>query len=173
MIKLILINLIRFAFLILFQVLFLKNLSLYSLAVPYLYVLFILLLPLELPAWALFILAFSLGISVDIFSNSLGVHASACVFMAFGRILLLKVFTPKGGYEGETNPSLENMGLRWFFTYTTILVILHHLFLFNIEVFRVNEFFLTLTRALLSSIFTISLIMLSQYLFIQNRSRRV
>ncbi len=171
MIRLLFSNTSRFIFLVIFQVLILNNIQLFNVLNPYLYILFILLLPLDIPAWALLMLGFMLGLSVDLFSDTAGIHAAATVFMAFCRPLVLIIVTPRGGYENEPVPTLNNMGSRWFITYSSILVFMHHLVLFNIEVFRFNEFPITLLRILLSSIFTMVLVILSQYFFSSNRTR--
>lgn len=172
MIRLFLINIVRFFVLVLFQVLFLKNFSLYNLAIPWFYVLFILLLPLQTSNFLLFLLSFLLGLSVDMFSNSPGLHAAACTVMAFCRILLIRIITPRDGYEMGMEPGIKGMGLRWFLIYSTVLVLVHHLVLFNLEVFRLNEMVISSVRAISSSVFTIFLIILSQYLFSSKRQRK-
>jgi hypothetical protein len=131
--------------------------------VPYVYILFILLLPFETPRWALLIMAFLLGLSVDIFTNTPGMHAAATVFMAFLRPFILNLDEPRDGYEPGTFPRLYYYGFPWFLKYTLILTLVHHFTLFYIEVFRFSDFFPTLLRVLLSSLLSITLIMLSQY----------
>ena len=75
------INLIRFVLLVFIQVFLLKNITLYDLSTPYLYILFILLLPFETPNILLFPLAFILGITIDAFCNTPGLHAATCVLL--------------------------------------------------------------------------------------------
>jgi rod shape-determining protein MreD len=156
-------NIIRFIILVLVQVLILNNIQLGGYINPYLYVLFILLLPIETPKWLILFLSFFIGIGVDMFSNTMGLHAAASVFMGFCRPYLLKVLAPREGYATETKLSLKSMSLRWFLTYGGILVFLHHLFLFYTEAFRFTEFFHTLLRVILSSFFSILLIIICQY----------
>jgi rod shape-determining protein MreD len=155
----------RFVVLILVQVLILNNILVGGFINPYLYVLFILLFPLESPKLLLLVLAFFLGLGIDMFSNTMGMHAAASVFMAFCRPYFLKLIAPRDGYDFERTPSIQAMGLKWFLTYTGILVLLHHAVLFYTEVFRLNEFFHTLLRVVLSSSLTIILILITQYLF--------
>ena len=163
---------LRFFVLILVQVLLLNNIQLGGYINPYLYVLFILLLPLETPNWLLLLLAFLLGLGIDMFTNTMGMHAGACVFMAYCRPYITKLISPRDGYDMDTPPTLQNLGLNWFLTYSIVLVLLHHLFLFYIEVFRLHEFFPTLLRAILSSILTVTLILISQYLFYKIKSEK-
>lgn len=156
---------ISFILLLTLQILVLNNIQLSGFINPYLYVLFILILPFETPKWMLLILAFIMGMVVDLFSHTPGMHTSATLFMAFLRPYVLEFFSPRDGYETETYPILRYYGLNWFLKYTTILVLAHHLFLFYVEVFRFSDFFLTLGRALASSVFTIILVLISQYFY--------
>jgi hypothetical protein len=163
MIKLLGRNIIRLIVLVLVQILVFNNIQFSGYVVPYIYILFILLLPFETPRWLLLLAAFTLGISVDLFTQTPGMHAAASVFMAFLRPWVLGMSAPRDGYEPGTYPRLYYYGFQWFLRYTVILVLAHHLVLFYIEVFRFSEFFSTLLRVLLSSLFSIILIILSQY----------
>ncbi len=163
MIKLLARNIIRFATLVLVQILVLNNIQVSGYIVPYFYVLFILLMPFETPGWLLLFTAFALGLSVDMFVQTPGMHAAATVFMAAFRPYVLRINAPRDGYETGTYPRVHYLGLEWFFKYTAILVLIHHLVLFYLEVFRISDFFSTLLRVLLSALFSIVLIILSQY----------
>lgn len=164
MINLVLRNIIRFVFLVFLQVLILNNINLGGYINPYFYVLFILMLPFETPKWLLLMSAFLLGLSVDMFSDTAGLHASACVFMAYCRPYILNVVSSKQEYELGIRPTIRDLGFNWFFSYSLILVSIHHLLLFYLEVFGFGEFFHTLLRSLLSIVFTMILLILSQYL---------
>lgn len=164
MVRIVINNIIRFVFLVLFQAIVLNHIGLFNMVNPYLYVLFILLMPLNTPLYLLLCTSFLLGLTIDSFSSTGGIHAAASVFMAFCRPLILLLTTSKGGLDHQSTPNLHTMGIQRFFTYTTILVFLHHLALFNIEIFRFSEFHITLLRTIFSSIFTVFLIILSQYL---------
>lgn len=163
---------LRFFVLVLVQVLILNNIQLGGYVNPYMYVLFILLLPMETPKSLLLLLAFVLGLTIDMFTNTMGMHAGACVFMAYCRPYVTKVISPRDGYDMDTTPTIQNLGLNWFSTYSIILVLLHHFVLFYLEVFRLHEFFSTFFRIIFSSILTVSLILLSQYLFYKTRSEK-
>jgi len=170
--RVILLNLLRFITLVFIQVFLLKNISLYDLSTPYLYILFILILPFETPNLLLFPLAFILGLTIDAFYDTPGLHAMACVLLAFVRILFISITVQKEGFDNEPEPTLSLMGFRWFFTYTLILTLFHHFFLFILEVFRFSEIQYTLARALLSSIFTVFLILISGLLFYKSKERK-
>ena len=168
----ILINLIRFVVLVLVQVFLLKNITLYDLSIPYLYILFILLLPFEIPNFLLFAMAFLTGLVIDAFYDTPGLHASACVLLAFVRILFISITVQKDGFDNDPEPTLSVMGFRWFFTYASILTLFHHFFLFNLEVFSLNEIQYTFTRFVLSSIFTVFLMVVTGLLFFRRKERK-
>ena len=169
--RIILINLLRFVVLILLQVFLLRNITLYNLATPYPYILFILLLPFEIPNILLFILSFGLGLTLDAFYDTPGLHAAACTLLAFVRVQFINITVQKDGFDNEPEPTLSVMGFRWFFTYVLILTVIHHFFLFTLEVFRLSELQYTLSRFALSSIFTVFLILISGLLFFRKKER--
>jgi len=171
MIRTIILNLLRFIVLIFIQVFLLKNISLYNLSTPYLYILFILLLPFNTPNLLLFALAFVLGITIDSFYDTPGLHAAACVLLAFVRTIFINLTVQKEGFDNEPEPTLANMGFTWFLTYTAILTLFHHFLLFNLEVFRFSEIQYTFSRILLSAVFTIFLIIISGLLFYRRKER--
>src|SRR5476651_2122686 len=94
----IIINFIRFVVLIFVQVFLLKNITLYNLSIPYLYILFILLLPFEIPNILLFVLAFVMGLSIDAFYDTPGLHAAACTLLALVRIIFISLTVQKDGF---------------------------------------------------------------------------
>jgi len=130
---------------------------------PYFYVLFIILMPFETPRWLLLLTAFLLGVSVDLFTNTLGMHAAASVFMAFLRPWILSIFAPRDGYEQDTFPRIFFYGFNWFLRYSLVMVFFHHLALFYLEVFHFQDFLSTFLRVILSTLVTTATIILSQY----------
>jgi rod shape-determining protein MreD len=157
-------NIIRMIFLVLFQVAVLDNIRLGGYINPYMYILFILLLPFETPKWLLLISAFVLGLSVDMFSDTIGIHTAACVFMAFCRPGVLNLISSKQEYEQGISPTIRDLGVKWFFSYSLILVVAHHIPLFFLEVFSFREFLQTLLRIGLGIAFTMFLLLLSQFI---------
>jgi hypothetical protein len=120
----------------------------------------------------LFLLAFILGLTVDAFYDTPGLHAASCVLLAFVRILFISITVQKDGFDNEPEPTLSIMGFRWFLTYALVLTLLHHFFLFNLEVFRFSELEYTLTRLILSSVFTVFLMLVSGLLFFRKKERK-
>jgi rod shape-determining protein MreD len=121
---------------------------------------FIILLPVEIPSWLLLLLSFATGMTVDFFSGSPGMHSSATVLAGFVRPYILRVVSPRDGYNPGSDPSMLTYGFAWFLTYTFLIVLVHHTALFYLEVFRLSDFFRTLWRVFLSSIFSITFILL-------------
>ena len=154
---------LMFIGLVLTQVLVLNHIQFSGFVNPYIYILFVLLLPLNSPRYAVLLLAFLIGITIDIFSNSLGVHAFATVFAAYFRPYVIRLISNRE--EDMSNyPGLMQTQSRWFLGYITIMVVLHHTVLFYLEVFTFHNFFETLFRIFVSSVFTIFAIVLSQFI---------
>lgn len=164
-------NIIRFILLVLIQVFVLNNIRINGYVNPYIYVLFILLLPFEIPGWLLLISSFALGLSVDIFSHTPGLNAAASVLMAFCRPTVIRLLSGNKGIEPGEKPGISDMGFRSFFLYSLILIFIHHLLLFYIEIFRFNEFMDTFYRVIMSTAASLVLIILIQYLFIRKDSK--
>jgi len=164
MINLVSRNIFRFIFLVFFQVFVLNNIQLGGYINPYMYVLFILMLPFETPKWLLLVSSFLLGLFIDMFSDTIGVHAAACVFIAYCRPAVLRVVSSKKEYEPGIYPVIRDLGFRWFFSYSLILVSVHHILLFFLEIFSFREFFNTIFRSFSSIIFTMLLLVISQYI---------
>jgi len=156
---------VLFFVLIFLQVMIFNNIQITSLGIfPFIYVIFIILLPFETPKWLLLISAFALGIIIDFFSDTYGLHASATVLMAFARPGILQFNAPRDGYEAGTQPRIFYYGFEWFLRYAVVLIFIHHLFFFYVEAFNFHDFFISLLKVILSTIFTGTFIVISQYL---------
>ncbi len=165
-------NIIRFLLLVLLQVLLLNKINLYGYLNPFVYILFILLLPFETPGWLLLVLSFITGFTIDIFSGTPGLHTAATVLAGFARPAVIKLVGEREEYDASMYPSLQNMGLKWFLTYTVILVFLHHAALNFLDVFSFTEFFRTLLRIIISTAFTVLFIILLQYIIVSRKGKR-
>lgn len=170
MILVVLRHLLRFLLLISLQILILNNIQLGTFINPFLYVLFLLWLPVNMPKLLSLPIALLTGLTIDMFQNTPGMHAAACLLMIYVRPYWLKMIAPRDGYDIETEPSIKKLGFAWYMAYSTLLVFVHHFFLFFIEVFRFSEFFDTLMRIALSSILTLLLIIIAQYLTTKPKS---
>lgn len=141
---------------------------------PFIYPLFILMLPFDVKGWVLLIWAFFTGLTIDMFSDTMGMHASASVFMAFLRPFIIRLISVKSDFEPGSEPRIDNNGFLWIFIYTSLLIFFHHTILFFVETFRLNEIFHVLFRALLSSVLSTLIIMLAHLLMAKpSRYRKV
>jgi len=153
----------RFVLLILIQVFLLNNINLMGYINPYLYVLFIILYPVTGNKTTLIILSFLLGLSIDIFENSGGVHAAASVCIAYIRSGILR-YSFGLSYE-HNNIKLSRATPAEKITYIGSMILIHHLILFLLEVFNFNHILLVLKSTLFSGIFSFILIYSSIVLF--------
>ncbi|MCW5518711.1 rod shape-determining protein MreD [Aureitalea sp. L0-47] len=158
-----LVNAVRFIVLVLVQVILLNNINLFGYVNPYLYVLFIIVYPFSGNKSLLIGLAFVLGLSIDIFSDSGGIHAAACSFLAYVRPAFLKVSFGVSYEYNMVKISTAAIGER--LTYISLMVFTHHLILFSLEIFNFNHILLILKSTLFSGIFSVVLIFCTILLF--------
>ncbi|WNH11116.1 rod shape-determining protein MreD [Thalassobellus suaedae] len=157
------INSIRFFVLILIQVLICNHVNFLGYINPYIYVLFIVLYPTKNNRILFILLSFLLGLSIDLFSDSGGIHAAASVLIAYARPVLLR-FSFGVQYENYAL-KFENLEFGSKLVYISLLTIIHHTVLFYLEIFSVSKIILILQKTLFSSIFTILLCMLITIIF--------
>lgn len=158
-------NGLRFIVLLLLQVLILKNIVILPPYIQFIiYPLFILMLPFSLEPAIVLLLAFFMGLCVDMFYDSLGLHAGALVITAFARGIVSQAMEPRGGYKNTHFPTRSVMGTAWFIQYAAILMTIHLLFYFFYEVFLFSKIGLVLIQTILSFIASMILIVLYQYI---------
>ncbi|MFD0835234.1 rod shape-determining protein MreD [Mariniflexile aquimaris] len=153
----------RFILLVLLQVLLFNNINFLGYINPYIYLMFIALFPVKNNRAIIIFLSFLIGLSVDIFSDTGGIHAAACVFVAYIRPVILK-FSFGMIYEHQTI-KFNTVEFGEKLTYISILTAIHHFVLFYLEIFSISKITLILQKTLYSSIFTILLIILITIIF--------
>ncbi len=168
--KLVFINIVRWILLLFIQVFLLRNLGFYNLATPFVYVLFLLLLPFRTPNLLLYLIAFVTGITLDAFYDTIGVHIAASVTLIYVRILFINVSVNRDGFD-EPEPTLGNMGFKWFSLYALLCIFAHHLVLYLLEAFKLTELSYTLTRCLFSGLFTMLTVLLIEFIFYNRKLR--
>lgn len=149
----------RFFILAALQVLILNNIQISGYLSPYVYILFVMLLPAKMPKAMVLGLAFIMGFTMDVFADSYGIHTAATVLLAYIRPSILSLVSIKGGEDLEAI-SIKQLRLGRFFTYTGILCLIHHFTLFYLEAFRWSEFLDTFGRAFFSTLVSLLLILL-------------
>lgn len=153
-----------FLFVVLLQVLILNNVLFLGYVNPYLYIIFLFLFPLKKDRFRFLFIAFLLGLSIDIFSDSGGIHAFSTLTIAYFRLFFIKVFFSK--YEVDYpffNLSLEPFGKK--FNYVATLTLIHHFILFSFANFSFHNFSQVLLNTLYSSVFTLLLYFPIVYIF--------
>ncbi len=159
-------NITRFIFFILIQVFVFNNIPpLHHLVNPYIYFLFILWLPFRMGRRTLMIYAFALGLSLDFFTKTPGLHAACCVLIAYLRPFIINFLIPTEGIANFDEPSIKSMGFVPYFTYVIILTFFHHAFLFLLEALQFADFIYFLMKTLLSVAISLLIILITEILF--------
>ena len=156
---------LRFVALVLLQVLVISHIRLGGYVQPYIYLVFIMLLPVHIPDWKLLLWGFALGFCVDMFTGTPGLHAGSTTLMAFCRPAILRIVSGRQKLEDIIEPNLAQLGGVWFLRYAFCMVLVHHCALFLLESFSLRLIGQVLMRILISVPVSIFLIMMILYLF--------
>lgn len=132
--------------LMLLQVAVVNNMVLFRMVHPHIYVMILAILPFAMPQWSILLISFGVGIVMDLFTYTPGMHASACVMAGFMRPHLLNLFNPIQGVNEAEAPHVHALGFGNFLLYLLAFVLFHHLVLHLVEVFSFEEFDRTLLR---------------------------
>lgn len=162
-------QILNFLVYVILQVLIVKNFVLFDMAFCYVYVGFLLLLPLDTGKINLLLLGFFTGLMVDIFYDSLGINAAASVLLMYIRPYWLDMIASRESEDNMFNPSLRNLGLESFLTYTLPLIFIHHFTLLYLDAGGFHMFFYVLLTVVFSTMFSALLIIIFQYLFYPKR----
>lgn len=165
----ILVHILRFIFLTLLQVLVLKQIPFGPIgsfhAEPIVYPLFLLLLPVQTSREILLLMGFALGLTMDMFYDSWGVHASASVFLAFVRPGILRSIEPKGGYTVTHGLTLQRYKIAWFLRYMLISFALFLIFYFSMQVFTPVYLLQILVKTVLGFVVSLFFVFLLTLIF--------
>ena len=149
---------------VLAQVLLFDNIPLWGFVQPYPYLLFILVLPTNITRPWLYVLAFLLGLTIDLFASTLCLHAAATTFMAFLRQPLIVLTTSQRQLLKSPFPLLRTQGFLWTLRYTLLLVLAHHLLMHYLALTPVFAIpWLTLLRVVANTVVTGSVILIIEF----------
>ena len=174
-------NFFRFCIIILIQVLVLNKITLRwwsqpeasPVVLPYLYPLFILLLPFETPVWLLLGLGFALGLTMDSFMNTAGMHACATILIAYLRTNVLNALLPKNLSEyPNQSPGVKNMGWVPFLVYSAFLIFIHHTVFFTVELWSLSNLGYLALKIVASSATSMVFVIVYLLLFTKQTSLR-
>lgn len=124
-----------------------------------------LLLPIRLPIAITLPIAFTIGMCVDVFYDSIGVHASASVFSAYFRTLAIAFLEPFEGYNADESPVMKRLGFSWFISYISLTLLAHIFFYFSVEAFTFVFIFDIFLNTIFSFIVSLLVILISQLIF--------
>ncbi len=162
---------LRFLFAVLVQVLILNQMEIGFGIQLMVYPLFILLLPVEINVITLMLISFLMGIAIDSFSNTFGLHTSAILVLAYTRPMIYSLFSPRDGYDTLVETNVFTMGFGWFIRTAGSLIFIHHFWFFMLEMFKMNEILFVLQKTVLSAPISFLICILLQYLFVKKSNK--
>lgn len=162
-------NIFRFAFFILLQVFVLDKIPpLHRFIVPYLYFLYILWLPFKLSRAALCLIAFLFGLTLDFFTKTPGLHAAACVLIAYIRPFVIGILMPKEATEiSYSEPSITSMGFMPYAVFVLTLTFFHHLYMVFLEWLQFGNVWFFLGKVFATTAISFLLILITEMLFVR------
>ena len=165
-------NIIRFIFIMFIQIFVLNKIPpLHQFIVPYFYFVFILWLPFKIKRTALLFISFAAGMVADMFFKTPGLHAAACVLIAYIRPFLINLLLPKEATDwGNEEPTTKTMGPVPYATYLIILTLLHHFYLILLEWMQFGSFLYFIGKLVATTLVSLLLIMITD-LFLNRKSK--
>ena len=140
--------------------------------IPHIYFLGLLMLPVRVKKGWLLMIGFFVGLVVDLFMNTGGLHAAASTMLVFIRIFTLRFFLAPEDEDNNISPGLYSLGNRKYLTYSSLLVLVHQLTFFSLEVFKTDSFFLILKKTLASTVLNVLLLLFIQMLFMKPSKKK-
>jgi len=157
----------RFIILTLLQGLIFNNFDFYDIYDPYICLVFIITFPIKVDKITFMIISFIFGFALDLYSNSLGINAAACLSIAFLRSYILN-FVFGSFYDPHGIKLIKNYVSESTFSqkllYISSIILIHHLVLFSLETFTFEFISLIMFKTLITSL--ISLIFCSTFIYI-------
>ena len=148
---------------VLLQVLLFDHLHIGSLGIVMMYILFLINLPTRTPRWAEMLIGVGVGMMMDIWHSSLGIHMAACVALTFVRPILL-TNAIQDIERIKDNLSIQNIGPAEYTKCAVLLTVLHHFIVFSLEMWSIHMWWMVLLQTLVSSAMTLCVILGYEYL---------
>lgn len=137
---------VTFCILALIQVLVCNGFCILNVATPFIFIYFIIKLPLSLHKNWVMIISFFAGLIIDIFSNTAGMNSLACTILAALREPMAKLYIPHDDELADSTPSTKTMGVGAFLKYVLTATFVFCLIITFIEAFTLNNFLLSIYR---------------------------
>lgn len=163
-------HIIRFLVLMAIQIVLLNNIRLFGYFNPYLYLVFLLLLPVHIQGWLAMIIGFVCGLVLDFFTGTLGLHAASCTLACAVRPILIDMFHNRKELKKGLLPEIGWFGIRQYILFSFLFVLIHHVTLFYLDAFSFHHFFRTFLMALINTVITTTAVVLYQLIFHGNPS---
>ncbi len=132
---------------------------------PFVYVLFIMLLPMDTKPEVVLWSAFFVGLVIDLLSWTVALHTASLVLVAYLRTFILNLIAPRMGYGQGTLPSYLFYGWGWFFKYAVLMVVIHDFWYYFLDTFSFSALGLILVKTVLNSLISITFILMLHYIF--------
>lgn len=145
------------------QVLLFDHLHIGSWGIMMIYILFLINLPIRIPRWAEMLIGLLVGIMMDVWHSSLGIHIAACVALSFVRPLLL-TNAVQDIERIKDNISVQTIGRIEYTKCAVILTIMHHFIVFSLETWNIQFWWIVILQTLISSAMTLCVILGYEYL---------
>lgn len=161
-------NIVWFIVLIILQVLIFNNINLFGYLNPLFYIIFIFYFPLSKEKTSILFFSFFMGLAIDFFSDTGGINAAATLFIAYFRLPILSTILGKSDFDYLLF-NIRSISFSKSFWYILSLTFIHHLIVFTLDFFSINEFGSILLKTISTTVFTVSLIFLAIILFTKRR----
>ncbi|MCM1377294.1 MAG: hypothetical protein NC097_03160 [Clostridium sp.] len=162
---------VTFIIVVLFQVLICNHIALFNVAIPFLFIFFIIRLPISLNLNLLYTFAFLEGFIVDLFSDTPGINALSCVLLAAVKKPIFFAYVPRDDKTAYMTPSLYSMGWATYSKYLLSMTGLFCLLNFSIEYFSFASVKEIVIMTAASTILSFILILAADSLIVNNRER--
>lgn len=145
---------LRFIGVLILQIFFFKDITVAGTATAFVYVWFLLTLPIDTSPLTGLLIGFFAGLIIDFFLQTPGIHSGASTLLMAARPALLNALTPRGGYDVNQSPTFMDFGWPWYLAYSFGLILIHHVLTFSLEIFSREFFGLIILNSLSSTLFT-------------------
>lgn len=150
-------QIVRYVLVMMLQVLLFDQLQLFGVCHPYIYILCLLMMPITLSHSADMLIGAAVGLVMDVFCNSLGIHMASCILLMFIRPYLLGAIVSDKDRLNE-QICLRALGIEALIKYVVILVVIHHLTVFMLAAWSWAHIGFVLMETLVSGLITSAII---------------
>ena len=158
-----------FVVLLLVQTLILDQICVSVYVNAFVYILFMMMLPIDTNKYLVLLLGLAMGLCVDLFGSTFGLHASAGLLVSFVRTFVLDIYSPHDGYVPNKQLNVHNYGYAWFLKYAFTIILIHHLWIFIFESMNFANILFTLAKVGVSSLTSLAVILLFHLLLMTRK----